>query len=275
MKLSSPIHVLKSQAKDLKRSQSISMVEALNKVAEREGYSSWSLLQSKNSKSFPKSYAEILNYFNDGDLVLIGARPSMGKTSFSIGLFVQAIQRKLAPNYYFTLAEVHKDIAGRIAIYDESIGNFSEREGYPGNEHLGYIGIDYSNDISADYIIERTKATIIKGSVIVIDYLQMLDEKRTNPPLQEQIEKLKKYAKEKNCIIIFISQVRREIENQVDKTPTLKDIRLPNPLDLRLINKVILIFRETKESREVDVIFYQPKGHRLKVKWDRERNKFS
>jgi len=267
MKLSSPVHVLKSQAKDLKKNQSISMTEALNNIAKREGYSSWSLLYSKNSNSLPNSYDELLDFFNEGDLVVIGSRPNMGKTSFTVGIFVQAIQRKLAPNYYFTLSEIRKDISGRIAIYDESIGNL--------NEHIGYIGVDYSNDINADNIIERTKRTISKKSVIVIDYLQMLDEKRTNPPLQEQVEKLKKYAKEKGCIIIFLSQVKREIESKVDQRPNLDDIRLPNPLDLKLMNKIILLFREKKESKEVDVMFHRPKEHLLKVKWDREKIKFS
>ncbi|WP_127718511.1 DNA helicase [Halobacteriovorax sp. HLS] len=267
MKLSSPIHVLKSQAKALKKSQSISMSEALNKIAMREGHSSWSLLQSKNSQMLPTSYCEILDFFNEGDLVLIGARPNMGKTSFTIGLFVQAIQRKRAPNYYFTLSEVQRDVAGRIAIYDESIGNL--------NEHLGYIGVDYSNDINADYVIERTKATIDKESIIVIDYLQMLDEKRTNPPLQEQVEKLKKYAKDTGCIIIFISQVKRELENRLDKKPTLSDIRLPNPLDLKFINKIMLLYREGSEPKEVSVIFHRPKEYEFKVLWDREKIKFS
>ncbi len=264
MKLSSPIHVLKSQAKDLKKSQSISMTEALNKIAEREGHSSWSLLQSKNSNPFPHSYNEVLDFFNEGDLVLIGARPSMGKTSFTIGLLVQAVQKSKAQNYYFTLAEVQRDVAGRIAIYDETIGHNNK-----------FLELDYSNEISADYIIEKTAKNISKGSLIIIDYLQQLDEKRTNPPLEEQVNKLKEYAKENECIIIFISQVKREVENQIDKRPTLQDIRLPNPLDLKLMNKVILLFREKKESKEVDVMFHQPKEHEFKVKWDREKIKFS
>lgn len=266
MKLSSPIHILKSQAKELKKSHSLSMTEALDAVAKKEGYVSWSLLQSKNSSPYPKAYCEILDFFNEGDLVLIGARPSMGKTNFTIGLFVQAIQRKLAPNYFFTLSEVHKDIAGRIGNYDETIGH--------ANEHLGHIGIDYSNDICADYIIQRTKGTIAKGSLIVVDYLQLLDEKRTNPPLQEQVEKLKKYAKETGAIVIFISQVRREIEYQIDKRPKVEDIRLPNPLDLKLINKIILLSRNDKNSKEVDINFYRPKEFRFQVTWGNEKKKF-
>ncbi len=275
MKLSSPIHVLKSQAKELKKGQPLSMSEALNAIAQREGYSSWSLLQSKNSNAFPNSYSEILDFFNEGDLVLIGARPGIGKTSFTIGLLVQAIQRKLAPNYYFTLSENHKDIAGRIAAYDDKIGNFDESTGNPGNEYLDYIGIDYSNDISAKYIIEKTKTTISQGSVIVIDYLQLLDEKRVNPPLQDQVEALKRYAKEKGCTVIFISQIRREIENQINRVPSLEDIRLPNPLNINLMNKVILIYRENKESNDVQVNFHRPKEHQFKVNWDRVRGKFS
>jgi len=266
MKLSSPIHVLKSQGKALKKSKSITMSEALNEIAKREGYSSWSLLQVKHSNPFPNSYSEILDFFNKGDLVLIGARPGMGKTSFTIGLFVQAIQKKIAPNFLFTLSEVKKDIIGRIATYDETIGHV--------NEHIGYVGVDYSNEICADYIIEKTKYTITEQSVIVVDYLQLLDEKRTNPPIQEQVEKLKKYAKETGCIIIFISQVRREVENQDIAIPFLEDIRLPNPLDLSLLNKIILLYNEQQDSREMQVNFCRPSQHQLKVNFDKRNIKF-
>jgi len=263
MKLSSPIHVLKSQAKELKKSQSLSMIEALNQIAQGEGYSSWSLLQSKNSRPFPTSYSEILDFFNEGDLILIGARPSMGKTSFTIGLFVQAIQKKEAKNFYFSLSEVHRDVAGRITQYDETIGHNNQ-----------FLRLDYSNDISADYIIEMTKGSISKNSLIIVDYLQLLDEKRINPTLQEQIDRLKIYAKETGCIIIFISQIRREIENQKNKLPKLNDIRLPNPLDLSLFNKIILLFRDHENSKMAKVNFFRPREFQINVKWDNEKFKF-
>lgn len=262
VKLSAPIHVLKAQAQQLKKEKGITNTEALDLIAKREGFNSWALLQSKKDDMFPKNYEEILDFFNPGDIVLIGARPSKGKTSFTIGLFVQAIQRKIAPNYFFTLSEVHKDIASRIAIYDESIGHM--------NEHLGFIGVDYSNDISADYIIERTKGTISKKSVIVVDYLQLLDEKRSNPPLEEQVSKLKKFALDNECIVIFISQLNREVEDRVQKRPLLEDVRLPNPLNLKFFNKIIMLHRPDENLAVVDVIFYRPKEFNFKVGWDKD-----
>jgi len=94
MKLSSPIHVLKSKAKKLKNEQSLSMTQALDQIAKQEGFNSWSLLVSKKDELLPQKYSQILNFFNNGDLVLIGARPSKGKTNFTMGPFVQAIEQK-------------------------------------------------------------------------------------------------------------------------------------------------------------------------------------
>ena len=257
MKLSAPIHVLKSQAQLLRKGQSISNTEALNLIAKREGYNSWSLLHSEHRDGFPSSYDGILEYFNPGDLVLIGARPSKGKTVFVIGLFVQAIQKKVAKNYCFSLSEIHKDIAGRMNVYDENLGDKNQ-----------FFELDYSNDISANYIINKTQKNISKGSVIVIDYLQMLDEKRANPSLEEQVGALKNYAKEKGCIVIFISQLQREVESRIDKRPIVEDVRLPNPLDLKIFNKLILLYKAKEDSSDVEVIFYRPKEFSFNVRWD-------
>lgn len=261
MKLSAPIHVLKSQAQLLRKEKAITLTSALDLIAKREGYNSWSLLQSKKEEMFPTSYDEILDFFNPGDIVLVGARPGKGKTMFTIGLFVQAIQKKLAPNYIFSLSEIPKDIAGRMGIYDESM--------IKNNDYIGYVGLDYSNEISADHIIEKTKYTISKKSVIVVDYLQLLDEKRSNPTLQEQVLKLKNYAKEKESIVIFISQLNRELEYRDDKKPVMDDIRLPNPLELKFFNKIILLHKDESNPHMVDVLFYRPKEFTFKVGWDK------
>lgn len=245
MSISQPVHKLKSHAKKLKQEKSISMTDALNLVAQKEGYSSWSLLMSK--LKLPENDREILNYLNPGDLVIIGARPGVGKTSFSIGQLVQAIQAAQAKHFYFSLAEVHRDVAGRMALYDQNIG-YNEKK----------FLLDYSDNISAEYIINRT-SDIEKGSLVFVDYLQLLDEKRTNPELQIQIEQLKDYAVKTGAIFIFISQVDREVEYRIDKKPQLEDIRLPNPLDLKLFNKIILLHKEKANQIKAEVCFLRPK----------------
>ena len=263
MKLSSPIYVLKSQAKSLKKSQNITMSQALDEMAKKEGFNSWSLLMSKSEELFPTKYSDLLSFFNEGDLVLIGARPGKGKTSFTMGLFVHAIEQKRPKGFCFTLAETHKDLAGRIATYNELIGQ---------NDEL--FGLNYSNDICADYIISVTKDQVSPGSIIVVDYLQLLDEKRINPPLQSQIEQLKAFAKETGCIIIFLSQIDRELEYKQDQRPTIDNIRLPNPLDINLLNKIIFLYRENKDSKQVEVSFAGKFSHSFKVGWNREEIRF-
>ncbi|HIG39294.1 MAG: DNA helicase [bacterium] len=256
MKLSSPVYILKSRAKELKKAQGISLSIALDQIARQEGYDSWSLLISKSEEVFPQKYSEVLGFLNDGDLVLIGARPSMGKSTFTYGLFVQAIEEARPKSFCFTLVERQNEMIKRMATYSHAIG---QNDGYE---------LDYSNDICADYIISVTKNQVRPGSLIVVDYLQILDEKRTNPPLQEQIEKFKAFAKEVGCIIIFLSQIDRGIGDRSDQRPTLDDIRLPNPLDLGLLNKIIFLYRESRLSTEVDVIFGGRFSHSFKVGLD-------
>lgn len=260
MNLSAPIHVLKSKAKLLKKEKSISMSEALNLVANEEGFNSWSLLSSKESEIFPRKYSDLLNFFNPGDLVVIAARPGFGKTSFAIGLFVKAIHERRTTSFCFSLSETHMDIAGRIGAYDINIG-----------QDESVFVLDYSDEISADYIISKTKGKLSRGSVILIDYLQLLDEKRSNPPLQEQVQKLKTFAKTEGAIIIFLSQVSREIEYRNDKSPAMNDLRLPNPLDTNLFNKGVLLFREDIESNRVLVTIECGKKHTFHAKWDHEQ----
>jgi replicative DNA helicase len=80
-----------------------------------------------------------------------------------------------------------------------------------------------------------------RGTVVVIDYLQLLDQKRKNADLTEQVKTLKAFAEERGLIMVFISQIHRSYDPTKRSIPTLDDVRLPNPLDLTLFNKTCFL----------------------------------
>ena len=90
MKLSAPIYLLKRQARLLSRTEKIPLHEALDRIALKEGFSGWSLLAAKLSATTPAG--RLFARLNQGDLVLVGARPGQGKTLMSLELAVEAMK---------------------------------------------------------------------------------------------------------------------------------------------------------------------------------------
>lgn len=229
MKLSAPIHILKQRAKDIKRAQSVPLSAALNDIAKAEGFASWSLLQAKAKAYVPGNPQEFLGHVNPGDLVLIGARPGLGKTQLALQLLLRARQQG-RPCFFFSLEYARAEIEQKLAALDDSY-----MSGDPN------LSVDVSDQISASYIIAETTARIQPGSLIAIDYLQLLDQQRQKPPLQAQVAALKAYVQDSKSIVIIISQIDRTFDAEADQPPGIEDIRLPNPLDLALFNKKIFV----------------------------------
>ena len=119
---------------------------------------------------------------------------------------------------------------------DKDVWDRYEKLGLDPKENDGQIVIDTSDAICAAHIIERL-ATKPDHAFVVVDYLQLLDQKRSNPPLEEQVRSLKKFATECGAVVVLISQIDRAFELSSSNMPTLADIRLPNPVDLSLFDK--------------------------------------
>lgn len=86
-----------------------------------------------------------------------------------------------------------------------------------------------SEEISADFIVRHLRDAQ-RGDVVVIDYLQILDQRRSKPPLAEQMTVLQAFAHRTGVILGFISQIDRSFDPERDPVPGLGDIRLPNPI---------------------------------------------
>jgi replicative DNA helicase len=219
MMLSAPIFRLKRRAKLLARAEGIPLHRALDKVAGEEGFRSWSHLAA--SSDHPAG--TILSQLDAGDLVLLGARPGHGKTILGLELVIEATRRGQR-GFFFTLDFNESDGLGHL----RSLGADPKT--------IDAITLDASDDICADHVIRRLSEAP-RRVVAVIDYLQLLDQRRQNPELAEQIRALKVYAGASGSIIVVISQIDRSFELRAKRLPELSDVRLPNPLDLTLFTK--------------------------------------
>lgn len=226
MKLSAPIYRLKRQARVLSRQEGIPLHEALDRVAREEGFGSWSLLASQASEHRPSK--RLRTGLDNGDLVLVGARPGHGKTLLSLEIAVEAMKAGLQ-SVFFSLECTGADVVRYFAAIGEDPDRYADQ-----------FDFDDSDDICATYITSRLQSAA-PGTVIIVDYLQLLDQKRTNPRLTEQIRQLKAFAKDRGVVMVFVSQIHRNYDPQDKPTPTLDDVRLPNPLDLTLFDKACFL----------------------------------
>lgn len=226
LKLSAPIYHLKRKARILSRLEKVPLHEALDIIAAGEGFASWSLLAAKIA-SAPCS-AKLFAQLVPGDLMLVGARPGHGKTLLSLELAVEAMKSG-RPAAFFTLEYTQRDILENFRAIGTDLEKFK-----------GLFEFDTSDAISADYIIGKL-AFATQGTLIVIDYLQILDQKRDKPDLMAQIHTLKSFAQSRGLIIIFLSQIDRLYDPEKKTCPDIADVRLPNPLDLSLFNKTCFL----------------------------------
>ncbi|MCF3935218.1 DNA helicase [Acuticoccus sp. M5D2P5] len=222
MRLSAPIYQLKRRAKALARQAGIPLHAAQDRLAHDEGFATWSLLAARHTPAI--NAASLLPALREGEMILVGARPGHGKTLFGIELLVEAAR------------------AGRRAVFFTL--EYSEREAL---RRVGTLGgeearleIVASDAISADFIVRHLDGAP-RGTVAVIDYLQILDQQRSKPVLAEQMRALKAFAARSGVIFGFISQIDRSFDPRETALPGVADVRLPNPVPDGLFTKAYFL----------------------------------
>lgn len=222
MKLSAPIYRLKRQAKLLARESHLPLHSALDRVAQTEGFASWSLLAATHADRSPA--ARLYPHLRDGELILIAARPGQGKTLFAIELMIEAMLVG-SPGAFFSLEYTFEECQRRIADLGHDLASFGEQ-----------FLFDGSDELTATLIADRL-ANAPAGTFAVVDYLQLLDQRRINPPLDEQVRVLHRFARERSLKVAVISQIDRKFESAERSMPGVEDLRLPNPVDLNLFDR--------------------------------------
>lgn len=226
MKLSVPIFKLKRQAKILSREKNIPLHMALNMVARIQGFKAWDYLSAFEAKQ--NHTRQISKQLNDCDLMLLAARPGHGKTILAIQLLLTAINSG-KQGFFFSLDYNELDIWTQIQKLNVDPNQLSDR-----------LYVDTSDDINAQYIsncLEQDSS----NAFVIIDYMQLLDQKRQNPALDLQINQLSELAKKSGATIIMLSQIHRDFELSAKIIPELNDLKLPNQVNLNNFSKTCFL----------------------------------
>ncbi|RAP42633.1 DNA helicase [Rhodovulum viride] len=225
MRLSAPVYRLKRRARLLARKENIPLHEAQDRIAREEGFSGWSLLSSRLPEYAPA--APLLPRLADGDMLLIGARPGHGKTRLGLQLLLDA-RRAGRRAVFFTLEYTAREVLERMKPMDPQAAGPDLPE------------IVTSDGISAGFIFRYLEGAP-RSTVAVVDYLQILDQQRSKPPLAEQLLLLQSLAQESGIVLGFISQIDRSFDPERSPVPDFGHIRAPNPVPRGIFTKACFL----------------------------------
>ena len=203
------------------------------------------------------------------DLILIAARPSMGKTAFVLNLAQYIAVRNKIPTAIFSLEMSKDQLVNRILSMESKVDSQAMRTGsLQGSdweklvESAGAISgaplmIDDTPGISvADLRSKCRKFKLEYGlKLIIIDYLQLMTGGRHSESRQQEISEisrsLKALAREMNAPVIALSQLSRACETRPDHRPMLSDLRESGAIE-QDADVVMFIYRDDYYNKDTD-----------------------
>jgi replicative DNA helicase len=192
---------------------------------------------------------DIILGLQPSSLVIIGARPAMGKTAFALNVASNVAQTTNLPVLVFSLEMSHTELTMRFLSSEAEVdskrlrtGNISEPEWSKINLAVGRLDnrLLFLDDNASVTVMEiRAKARRLKAKynglgLIVIDYLQLMSGNNSESRQLEVSEisrNLKILARELDVPVIALSQLSRRLEERQDKRPQLSDLRESGSLE--------------------------------------------
>ena len=185
---------------------------------------------------------EKTNGWRKGNLIILAARPAMGKTAVALDYAYYPVANGI-PVGFFSLEMTAKELAGRLMSKESGISSQKINTNLVDTFELTQLRKDclmfkdlplYIDDTPSLSITRlRSKALRMKREfgieLIIVDYLQLMDGANNSDNREQEISKisrgLKKLAKELDIPIIALSQLSREVEKRPSKKPQLSDLR--------------------------------------------------
>ena len=206
------------------------------------------------------------------DLVLVGARPGMGKTSFCLNIALNYARKTKEKVAIFSLEMSNEQLVQRMLSSYAMVDSYNMRTGRLStqdwqklaNSVVDLAGVNILIDDTPNITVSGMKAKLRregKIGLVVIDYLQLMQgDKHTDNRVQEVADisrNLKLLAKELHVPVICCSQLSRGTEGRTSKRPMLSDLRESGSIE-QDADTVIFIYRDeyymdVTDKRKVDV----------------------
>ncbi|MGL4988619.1 MAG: replicative DNA helicase [Cetobacterium sp.] len=209
-----------------------------------------------------KHFDEMTSGFHPSDLVVLAARPSMGKTAFALNLALNASMKGGKAVLVFSLEMSSSQLLQRLLAIEAGIGLQKIRNGFLGEDDWGKLGIASGRLANAEINIAdvpnvnvleiRSIARRLKAAgkldMIVIDYLQLIKGTSGKSDNRQQeisdiSRSLKGIARELDIPIIALSQLSRAPEQRADRRPMLSDLRESGAIE-QDADMVVFLYRD-------------------------------
>ena len=207
--------------------------------------------------------------FQKGDMVLIAARPSMGKTTFSLNIAENAALREGKSVVIFSLEMPKEQLAYKLLCSEANVDMLKLRTGNLDDDDWERIARAtgplskakiYIDDTAGLSVMEmRSKCRKIKMEhgidMILIDYLQLMSGSAGSESRQQEVSEIsrsiKALAKEMECPIIALSQLSRAPEQRADHRPMLSDLRESGSIE-QDADVVMFLYRDEYYNKETE-----------------------
>ena len=207
--------------------------------------------------------------FQPSDLILIAARPSMGKTAFVLNLAQHIAVKNHVTTAIFSLEMSKDQLVNRILSMESKVdsqllrtGNLSANDWEKLIESAGEISkapliIDDTPGISISELRSKCRKMKLENNLglVIIDYLQLMSGGKRSESRQQEISEisrsLKALAREINAPVIALSQLSRACETRPDHRPMLSDLRESGAIE-QDADVVMFIYRDDYYNKDTD-----------------------
>lgn len=210
-----------------------------------------------------KELDKVLGGLTASNIITIGCRPAMGKSTFINNVVLNLLEKYNLPTLYVNLSEVKERCIFRIAtpLFEKSYDELRDNEDLKTECINRLIDKKYNLYISDDcYKIDELELLIEENrdiKFLVIDYIQLMGSNREfnskTDEFNDVLNRLRLLSNKYGLIIFLLSQISRSVERRLDNRPLMADLSSSGNIEY-ISDVVILLYRDSYYNRSGNTI---------------------